>query len=136
MGGKAGAVAEVEPLHRLQKTQASQLVEILRIHSSAAIPLHYAPDETVIGDHSLLAGLPVSLLGRPQQFQPRAHFAAGRRRESFFFITTVVPRPGTERTVTASMKLSIMVKPMPLRSAPPVVNMGWRACSMSGMPRP
>ena len=34
------------------------------------------------------------------------------------------------------MKLSIMVKPMPLRSAPPVVKLGRRACSTSGMPTP
>ena len=43
---------------------------------------------------------------------------------------------GVERTFTPSMKLSMMVKPMPLRSAPPVVNMGWRARSTSGMPTP
>ena len=48
----------------------------------------------------------------------------------------MVPRPGVERTTSLSIKLSIMVKPIPLRSSPPVVNMGWRAFSMSGMPRP
>ena len=34
------------------------------------------------------------------------------------------------------MKLSMMVKPMPLRSALPVVNMGRRASSTSAMPTP
>ena len=34
------------------------------------------------------------------------------------------------------MKLSMMVKPMPLRPAPPVVNMGALACSTSAMPTP
>ena len=43
---------------------------------------------------------------------------------------------GDERTVTVSMKLSIIVNPIPLRSSPPVVYMGWRALSTSGMPRP
>ena len=30
----------------------------------------------------------------------------------------------------------MIVKPMPLRSSPPVVNMGWRAFSTSAIPRP
>ena len=37
------------------------------------------------------------------------------------FIVTTVPFPGLERTLSASMKLSMIVKPMPLRSSPPVV---------------
>ena len=48
----------------------------------------------------------------------------------------MVPLPGTDFTAMWSMKLSMMVKPMPLRSSPPVVNMGCRAFSTSGMPRP
>jgi len=51
-------------------------------------------------------------------------------------MVTVVPLPGVERTFTASMKLSMMVKPMPERSSLPVVKRGVRACSMSGMPTP
>ena len=34
------------------------------------------------------------------------------------------------------MKLSMMVKPMPLRSSPPVEKRGCRAFSTSAMPRP
>ena len=37
------------------------------------------------------------------------------------FFTTLVPWPGLEVTRRASMKLSMMVKPIPLRSSPPVV---------------
>ena len=51
-------------------------------------------------------------------------------------ICTVVPLPGTERTVRRSVKLSMMVKPIPLRSLPPVVYMGRRACSTFSMPQP
>ena len=49
---------------------------------------------------------------------------------------TVVPFPGAERTRTSSIKLSITVKPMPERSAPPVVNMASRAFATSAMPMP
>ena len=51
-------------------------------------------------------------------------------------MVTVVPFPGAERTFRESMKLSIMVKPMPERSSLPVVNRGVRACSTSAMPTP
>ena len=51
-------------------------------------------------------------------------------------MVTVVPFPGVERTFRLSMKLSIMVKPIPERSSLPVVNRGARACSTSGMPTP
>ena len=49
---------------------------------------------------------------------------------------TVVPFPGADFTVSRSIKLSMMVKPMPLRSWPPVVNSGCRAWRMSSIPRP
>ena len=39
-------------------------------------------------------------------------------------------------TCSEVMKLSMIVKPMPLRSGPPVVNMGVRAFSMSSIPQP
>ena len=51
-------------------------------------------------------------------------------------MVTVVPLPTVERTFTVSIKLSMMVKPMPERSSFPVVNKGVRACSTSGMPTP
>ena len=40
---------------------------------------------------------------------------------------TVVPFPGADFTLRASIKLSMMVKPMPERSSFPVVNRGVRA---------
>ena len=39
-------------------------------------------------------------------------------------------------SLVESKSLSIIVKPMPLRSESPVVNIGRRACSMSSIPRP
>ena len=117
-----------------QKAKAAKLIQIVRLHAPAIVAAYHTPDQPVIFQHCLLAGIPIPLLSSPQQFQRSAHrFTRGAIR---FFITTVVPRPAVERTVRLSMKLSIMVKPMPLRSSPPVVNMGCRALSISGMPRP
>ena len=50
-----------------------------------------------------------------------AHGVGHPRRWSFRRMVTVVPRPGMERTRSLSMKPSMMVKAMPLRSSPPVV---------------
>ena len=51
-------------------------------------------------------------------------------------MVTVVPFPGVERTRRVSIKLSMMVNPMPARSSPPVVNIGALARSTSAMPTP
>ena len=59
VGGEAGAVVKVESLHRLQKPQAPQLVQVLRVHAPAVIPPHHAPDQAVVLNHRLLAGIPV-----------------------------------------------------------------------------
>ena len=67
--------------------------------------------------------------------QPVAHRTASRGAIRLR-ICTVVPFPGTDRTTNRSVKLSIIVKPMPLRSLPPVVYMGRRACSTFSIPRP
>ena len=51
-------------------------------------------------------------------------------------MVTVVPRSGTERTFRVSIKLSMMVNPMPERSSLPVVKSGVRACYTSAIPTP
>ena len=51
-------------------------------------------------------------------------------------MVTAVPFPGVERTFRESIKLSIMVNPIPARSSLPVVNMGVRACATSLIPTP
>ena len=56
--------------------------------------------------------------------------------ESFMTSLRVTSRPGFDVTCSEVMKLSMIVKPMPLRSGPPVVNMGVRAFSMSSIPQP
>ena len=58
------------------------------------------------------------------------------RGEIRFRMVTWVPFPGVERTFTTSMKLSMMVKPIPERSSLPVVTSGVRAYSTSAMPTP
>ena len=136
VSGKAGAIIKVKALDGFQKTKTAQLVEVVRVYPPAVIPPHYAPDQAVVFNNCLLTGVPVTLLRRPQKLQCSAHFTAFKRGASRFFITTAVPFPGTERTVNLSIKLSIIVKPMPLRSSPPVVNMGCRALSTSDIPRP
>lgn len=68
----------------------------------------------------LLAGLLVALRRGLQQFRRTVHRRAVRSAILRFIVTTV-PLPFFERTVSASMKLSMIVKPIPLRSSPPVV---------------
>ena len=48
----------------------------------------------------------------------------------------VLPLPGFDVTCREVMKLSMIVKPIPLRSGPPVVYIGARAFSTSSMPQP
>src|SRR5699024_10291268 len=136
VGGELGAVGQVEAPHGLEKPQASQLVEVIRLHAAAIVAAHDRPDQAAVLPQNLLCGRLVPIPGQGQQVQGvGGHRPAGlgstRRR-----MVTRVPLPGAERTVTLSMKDSIMVKPMPLRSSPPVVYRGWRACSTSSIPRP
>ena len=78
-----------------------------------------APDEPVVLLHELCAGQVVPRLRRPDQgILLRLH---QRRFRICRFMVTVVPFPGFERTDSLSMKLSMIVKPMPLRSSPPVL---------------
>ena len=51
-------------------------------------------------------------------------------------MVTVVPFPGVERTRSVSIKLSMMVNPMPERSSFPVVKRGVLACATSAIPTP
>ena len=76
----------------------------------------------------------VPSLGAPEQVARLLGDHARRRMRRH--IVTVVPRPGTDLTRSVSMKLSMIVKPMPLRSSPPVVYSGVRACATSAMPMP
>ncbi len=51
-------------------------------------------------------------------------------------MVTLVPLPGTERTRTLSIKLSMTANPKPARSPPRVVNSGSIAWRTSIMPHP
>ena len=138
VGGELAAEGGVKAPHRLEKAQAAQLVQVLRLRPPAVIAAHHAPDEPRVLLHQPGAGLVVPPAGLLQQAGDvrHAHTTVPARRESFRRRVTTVPFPGLERTFTASMKLSMMVKPMPLRWASPVVNMGRRASSTSAMPTP
>ena len=89
---------KIKPTDRLQKSKAAQLIEVIRVHAAAIIAAHNTPDQSVIFQNRLLAGLLVTCLRRAQYVQCGAHFALtlGVRR---FFMVTVVPRSGVDRTV-------------------------------------
>ena len=109
--------------HRLQKSQAPELVQILRVGSPAVVAADDAPDQSGVLLDQPGTGVVVPPAGLLQQGGciRYAHTGAPIRRETLRRRVTTVPLPGVERTFTASIKLSIMVKPMPLRSSVPVV---------------
>ena len=132
--GKARAELFVKALHGLEKADAAELVQVVRLDAAAKKAPRHAPDESgVFLDHPLRR-LHVTRLRAPQQ-RTRL-FGNHARRRMRRHIVTVVPRPGTDLTRSVSMKLSMMVKPIPLRSSPPVVYIGVRACATSAMPTP
>ena len=132
--GKARAELFVKALHGLEKADAAELVQVVGLNAAAEKAPRHAPDESgVFLDHPLRR-LHVTRLRAPQQ-RTRL-FGDHARRRMRRHIVTVVPRPGTDLTRSVSMKLSMMVKPIPLRSSPPVVYIGVRACATSAMPTP
>ena len=131
---KAGAVLLVKALHGLQKTDAAELVQVIRLDAAAKKPPRHAPDQASIFRDHPLCRRSVSRLSAPEQIARLLRDHARRRMRRH--IVTVVPRPGTDLTRSVSMKLSMIVKPMPLRSSPPVVYIGVRACATSAMPMP
>ena len=132
--GKARSELFVKALHGLEKADAAELIQVVRFDAAAEKAPRHAPDESgVFLDHPLRR-LHVTRLRAPQQ-RTRL-FGDHARRRMRRHIVTVVPRPGTDLTRSVSIKLSMMVKPMPLRSSPPVVYIGVRACATSAMPTP
>ena len=131
---KARSELFVKALHGLEKADAAELIQIIRLNAAAEKAPRHAPDEAGVFLDHLLRRLYVTRLRAPQQ-RTRL-FGDHARRRMRRHIVTVVPRPGTDLTRSVSMKLSMMVKPMPLRSSPPVVYIGVRACATSAMPTP
>ena len=123
VGGELAAEGGVKAPHRLQKSQAPELVQILRVGSPAVVAADDAPDQSGVLLDQPGTGVVVPPAGLLQQGGGirYAHTGAPIRRETLRRRVTTVPLPGVERTFTASIKLSIMVKPMPLRSSVPVV---------------
>ena len=131
---KARAVLLVKALHGLQKADTAELVQVVRLDAAAEKPPRHAPDQAGVFRDHLLCRCGVPSLGAPEQVARLLGDHARRRMRRH--IVTVVPRPGTDLTRSVSMKLSMIVKPMPLRSSPPVVYSGVRACATSAMPMP
>ena len=121
VGGKLGAVVRVKAPDRLEKPQTAQLVQVVRLHALAEVPADYRPDEAAVLLQHLRRGGLVPLLGQGQEIQGAGGHWAGRRGWMRRRMVTRVPFPSWDRTARRSMKLSMIVKPMPLRSSPPVV---------------
>ena len=122
VGGELRTVVQIKPLHCLDEADAPQLIQVVRLHAAAVVALDDGPDQAAVFRQHLLAGLVVAALRPLQQGKHLAHRLM--RAEILRRMVTVVPRPGVDLTVRRSMKLSMMVKPIPLRSSPPVVNRG------------
>src|SRR5699024_4174274 len=102
--------------------QAAQLIEILRLGAPAVVALHHRPDEAAVCLQGPGRRLPVPPAGQLQEVQGvGGHYLPAGRGRILRRMVTRVPLPSAERTVSLSIKLSMMVKPMPLRSSPPVV---------------
>ena len=64
IGGELGAEGGVVPPHRLQKSQAAQLIQVVRLHAAAVVAAHNGPDQPVVLLQHLLTGplIPLSLI--------------------------------------------------------------------------
>src|SRR5699024_5250392 len=128
------AERRVEPAHRLDKAHARELVQIVRLRTPSVVPPRDRPDQPAVLLDQLRFRAAVAR-GRP--LEQGAHITRHPSRSlSTLSMVTIVPLPGVERTRSLSVKLSMMVNPMPLRVSSPVVNMGCLACSTFSMPRP
>ena len=121
VGGKARAVALVEAVYRFQEADAAELVQIVRVDAAPEEPARDAPDKSGILLDQPLRRLPVALLCKAYRVVDIPAHRWLIRGHIYFCMVTVVPLPGVERTRSLSMKLPIIVKPMPLLSSPPVL---------------
>ena len=123
IGGKLRAVAQVEPGHGLEKAEAAELIQVVRVDAAPEKSPRDGPNEAGIRLDQRLSRLAVSVAGADEQLL-LIHFFPPRRTIRRF-IWTVVPLPGTELMRNSVIKLSMMVMPMPERSSLPVVNRVW-----------
>jgi hypothetical protein len=100
VGGKLRSICEVKSLYSLDKTNTSQLVEVVCIHAAAAVSLDDAPDKPHIFRQHLLTGVIVTILRPIQQRQQLAHRFAGTREAIRLRMVTVVPLPGADFTAS------------------------------------
>ena len=136
VGGKLRAVGRVKPLHRLEKANAAQLVQVVRLHPPADSTAARCSRSVRCFPAAPARQASLSPFWAPVQQRPSCSALIRRRRaargDRFAAWSRWCPSPARSAPSAESIKLSIMVKPMPLRSSPPVVNSGCRACSTSG----
>ena len=126
VGGKARAIGGVEAIDGLEQAHAAVLKQIFVICAPVAKAPQHIVHQRQVFLHQLVAGLHIARMGAPEFLKRsfvirttqalRAKFSS--RTFSCFASRTVVPWPTADCTSTLSMKLSITVKPMPLRSSP------------------
>ena len=121
VGGEFCAEALIIAVDGLEKADTAELIEILRVDAASEKPPRHAPDKAGVFLHQSPGNVSVAALRRAYgRDQLLAHLTLTLVRIQRCMVT-VVPFPGVERTRSLSMKLPMMVKPMPLRSSPPVV---------------
>ena len=67
VGGKLRSICEVKPLYSFDKSNASQLIQIIRLYPAAIVSPDDAPNQPGILLQHLLAGCVVAILGPIQQ---------------------------------------------------------------------
>ena len=126
IGGKLHAGRQLEARHRLDKGHAGHLKEVVILRAAPRKAGDHHAHKPLILLKEGREGSLISGLGRLEKLSAAASFLLHHR--SLLLMVTVVPRPGLELTRSVSMKVSIMEKPMPLRSSPgAVVKQGCRA---------
>ena len=126
VGGKFHFVFRIKSIDRLDQPHAAPLKQIVVFRAAIAKPPQRVMHQRQIFMHQRVPRIRISRAGA-QQKRPRAfviYRAQARcarsmpRTSSCFSSRTVVPLPTSDLTSTPSIKLSITVKPMPLRSSP------------------
>ena len=127
--GKSIPEARIKSSDGFQKPHTSELEQIIGINPARRKSSDNTPYQCSVLRDQIFTGSLISALRSDDQscLIAQVFCLPERRMEIRFVIVTVVPFPITERTFKESMKLSMMVNPIPLRSESPVVYIGTSA---------
>ena len=128
IGRKLRSEPGIEARNGFKEAEAAELIQIVRLNAAAEKAPRNAPDKPRIILNEPLGRRLVPLLRKAQIVEHALGHRKPLRWRIVLSIVTVVPLPGVLLTFSLSIKLSIMVKPIPLRSSPPVVYIGSIAC--------